>query len=351
MPNRQIFSLILLGIIVGLAYLVVKSFLVPVTWATITAFVTWPVYNQLLKRLKNHRSAAALIMTTLLLIILILPVLWLLVRLHDELSEVYRGLSPQFASQLFLLPNALARIPVIGSTLQDALNAYLNNPSLWEGQFKEWLAPWMHELAGMIGGIGRNALKLMVSGVSLFFFYRDGKKVLEQIRKGLRKIVGETADGYFKAVGETTYAVVYGLIISALAQGLVAGIGYRIMGVGTPILLGALTALTSLIPFIGTMLIWGPIGVWLLLSDHVGTGFGLLAWGAFIVHPTDNVLRPLLISNVSDIPLLIVLFGVLGGLLAFGMIGLFIGPLILAVLLAIWREWLEDDQVKQKTSS
>jgi predicted PurR-regulated permease PerM len=105
-----------------------------------------------------------------------------------------------------------------------------------------------------------------------------------------------------------------------------------------------MTALTSLIPFLGAALIWGPIGVWLLLSDQFGAGLGMLAWGALVVNPTDNILKPLLISNATDIPLVIVLFGVLGGLVAFGMVGLFLGPLILTILLAIWREWLEDDR-------
>lgn len=346
MRNRQTFSLILLGVILGLGYWVVKPFLVPVVWATILAFITWPVYRRLLRPFDQHRSLAALTMTTLLIILLIVPVLWLLVRLHSELTNAYQALSSQFIDRPLLLPNALARLPVLGPALQDALTTYWNNPSLWKQQLKEWLEPWIHEFAGIIGEIGRNIFKLMITGITLFFFYRDGSLILGQLRKGLRKVVGEQSEGYFKAVGETTYAVVYGLIVSALAQGLVAGIGYSIMGIGTPILLGVLSALTSLIPFIGTVLIWGPIGVWLLLSDHIGAGLGLLAWGAFVVHPTDNILRPLLISSAADIPLLIILFGIVGGLFAFGMVGLFLGPLILTVLLTIWREWLNDEQNK-----
>jgi predicted PurR-regulated permease PerM len=195
----------------------------------------------------------------------------------------------------------------------------------------------------MVGKIGRSAAQLAVTAVALFFFYRDGDQVLTQVRKGLRKVVGDPADQYFKAVGDTTRAVVSGVIVSALAQGFIAGVGYAIIGVGTPILLGALTALTALIPFIGTVAVWGPISVWLLLSDQIGAGLALLTWGAVVVNLTDNILKPLLISNATDIPLVMVLFGVMGGLLAFGLIGLFLGPLILAVLLAIWREWLDED--------
>jgi len=349
MSNRQIFSLILLGIMLGLGYWVVKPFLVSMAWATILAFVTWPVYRRLLRMLEKHRSAAALIMTTLLIILLVLPVLWLLIRLQSELADAYHALATQISDRPLLLPDTVARIPFVGRAFHDEMTAYWENPTLLRQQIKEWLEPWLNGLAGMVGQIGRNVLKLMITGITLFFFYRDGNQLLGQIRMGLRKVVGESADGYVNAVGETTYAVIYGLIVTALAQGLVAGIGYWVMGIGTPIFLGAMTALTSLIPFIGTVLIWCPIGAWLLLSGHIEAGLGLLAWGAIVVHPIDNILRPLMISSATDIPLLIVLFGVAGGLFAFGMVGLFLGPLILTVLLAIWREWLEGDQAKPAT--
>ncbi|PZN88010.1 MAG: AI-2E family transporter [Candidatus Methylumidiphilus alinenensis] len=349
MSNRQIFFLILLGIMVGLGYWVIKPFLVSIAWATILAFVTWPAYRRLLRMLEKHRSTAALIMTTLLIILLAFPVLWLLIRLQGELADAYHALATQVSDHPLLIPDTVARIPLVGRALHDEMTAYWENPTLMTRQMKEWLEPWLNGLAGMVGQIGRNVLKLMITGITLFFFYRDGNLLLGQIREGLRKVIGESADGYFKAVEGTTHAVVYGLIVGALAQGLVAGIGYWIMGIGTPIFLGAMTALTSLIPFIGTVLIWGPIGAWLLLSGHIGAGLGLLAWGAIVVHPIDNILRPLLISSATDIPLLIVLFGVAGGLFAFGMVGLFLGPLILTVLLAIWREWLAGDMAKPAT--
>ena len=350
MYNRQIFSLLLLVVMLGLGYWVVKPFLVPVAWAAIIAFLTWPAYRRLRQPFEQHSFVAALIMTTLLIILLVLPISWFLVRMQSELVNAYETLASQFSDRPLLLLDAIARIPIVGSTLHDLLTNYWNDPLLWKQPLKDWFEPLMHELTKMIGKIAGNFLKLMITGISLFFFYRNGDQLLEQIRKGLGKVVGEPAEGYFRVVGETTHAVVYGLIVSALAQGLVAGIGYKIIGIGTPILLGTLTAITSLIPFIGTVLIWGPIGVWLLLSNHIGAGLGLLAWGTVVVHPTDNILRPLLISSASDIPLLIVVFGVVGGLFAFGIVGMFLGPLILAVLLAIWREWLGNDQPKPTDS-
>ena len=346
MPNRQIFGLVLLGVMIGLGFVVVRPFLTPLVWAGILAYVTGPYYLRVLRFCGNRSSLAATIATLVLMVVLVVPVSFLLIRLQSELAEAYRDISTKFADQPLVLPKAVASIPVLGPILDEAVTQVWNDPELRKEQVKDWLEPWVRELAGIVGRIGRTAVQLAVTTITLFFFYRDGELVLEQARRGLRKVAGEPADHYLKAVGETTQAVVFGLIVSAVAQGLIAGIGYAFIGVGTPILLGALTAVTALVPFLGTVAVWGPIGLWLLLSDQIGIGLALLAWGAFIVNPTDNILKPLLISNATDVPLVIVLFGVMGGLLAFGLVGLFLGPLILAVLFAIWREWLAADGLR-----
>ncbi|MEA3276350.1 MAG: AI-2E family transporter, partial [Pseudomonadota bacterium] len=136
-------------------------------------------------------------------------------------------------------------------------------------------------------------------------------------------------------------------VLTALAQGALAGLGYWVAGAGAPVLLGALTALLALVPF-GAPLVWGSVGVWLLLTDAFWPGVGVLLWGALVVSMIDNLVRPLAISSSTRIPFLAVFIGVLGGLQAFGLVGLFIGPVILAVMLAVWREWLEG-QVKEDT--
>jgi predicted PurR-regulated permease PerM len=342
-PNRQIFGLVLLGVMIGLGFVVVRPFLTPLVWAGILAYVTGPYYLRVLRFSGNRSSLAAAIATLVLMVVLVVPVSFLFIRLQSELAEAYRDMSTKFADQPLVLLKAVTGIPVLGPILDEAVTQVWNDPELRKEQVKDWLEPWVRELAGIIGRIGRTAVQLAVTTITLFFFYRDGQLVLEQARRGLRKVAGEPADRYLNAVGETTQAVVFGLIVSALAQGLIAGIGYAFIGVGTPILLGALTAVTALVPFLGTVAVWGPISLWLLLSDQIGIGLALLAWGIFIVNPTDNILKPLLISNATDVPLVIVLFGVMGGLLAFGLVGLFLGPLILAVLFAVWREWLAAD--------
>ena len=133
--------------------------------------------------------------------------------------------------------------------------------------------------------------------------------------------------------------MVYGLVLTALAQGLLAGLGYWAAGVRSPALLAVVTALIALIPF-GTPFVWGSIGAWLVLHGQTAAGVGLLLWGTLVVSWVDNLIRPMVISSASHTPFLLVMFGVLGGVTAFGLIGLFVGPVILAVLMAVWREWL-----------
>lgn len=132
--------------------------------------------------------------------------------------------------------------------------------------------------------------------------------------------------------------MVYGILLTALGQGIVAGIGYAVAGLSSPVTFGVLTFLIALIPF-GTPLAWGSAGALLLFHGEVGPAIGVWLWGALVVSQLDNVLRPLFISSISPIPFLLVLFGVLGGILAFGLIGLFAGPIVLAVAWAVWREW------------
>ncbi|WP_363351839.1 hypothetical protein [Methylocystis echinoides] len=125
-----------------------------------------------------------------------------MIRLQSEFAEAYRDISTKFADQPLVLPKAVASIPVFGPILDEAVTQVWNDPELRKEQLKDWLEPWVRELAGIVGRIGRTAVQLAVTTITLFFFYRDGELVLEQARRGLRKVAGEPADHYLKAVGD-----------------------------------------------------------------------------------------------------------------------------------------------------
>jgi predicted PurR-regulated permease PerM len=161
------------------------------------------------------------------------------------------------------------------------------------------------------------------------------------VARALEQVLGPRVHNYLQAIGQTVKAVVYGLVLAATVQGVLVGIGYWVAGAGAPVFLAALTTVCGLIPFAVPVLLGGVI-LWLLVAGKTVAAIGLLVWGSLVVGWTDHIVRPFLISREAEIPFIVVIFGVLGGLAAFGLVGLFVGPVILAVLLAIWREWLAE---------
>ena len=154
-------------------------------------------------------------------------------------------------------------------------------------------------------------------------------------------LLGARCDIYWNAASNMSRAIVLSVVFASVIQGVVAAIGYWLFGLDVPILLGVATAFSAIIPFVGTALIWVPASAILMLNGHPWLGGGMLVWGFLLIHPVDNVMRPMLISNATHIPFILSMFGVLGGLAAFGLIGLFLGPVVIAVALAFWNEWVD----------
>ena len=339
--TRRIILTLLLGALVVLSYAVLRIFLAPIAWATILAFLTWPVYRRVQRLLPGGDTLSALAMTVLLIAAVILPVLWLLVLLRGELAGAYAAVVRLVGRGPYALPDWLAQLPWLGDWLRQVLESWERDPAALRGQIGGWMEVRTGEILNILGDVGRNAGKLALALFTVFFLYRDGESLVRQARRVLRRFLGKRVEGYIAAAGAMTKAVVWGLVATALAQGALAGLGYWWAGVDAPVLLGAVTALVAMLPF-GAPFVWGAICLWLLVSGDLTAGVGLLVWCGLVVSWVDNLIRPLVISSATRIPFLLVLFGVLGGLAAFGLIGLFLGPVILAVLVAVWREWLEE---------
>jgi predicted PurR-regulated permease PerM len=338
---RRLILGLLLAALLLLAYRVLHLFLVPVAWALILAYVSWPAYRRLRDRLPGRPTLSALLMTGLLSLLFALPLIWLIDLLRVELPEGYRTLIAYLSQGPEALPPSLAGLPWLGEQLQTLMERLAGDRDALGQQLGEWVQPRIDEIGRLLGDVGRNLIKFGLALLTVFFIYRDGDVLLHQTRQVMQRFVGQRARPYLAAVGDTTRAVVYGLVLTALAQGLLAGFGYWAAGLRAPVLLGAVTAIIALIPF-GPPLIWAPLGIWLLLDNQFLAGIGLLLWGALVVSWVDNLIRPLVISTATRVPFLLVMFGVLGGIAAFGLVGLFLGPVIIAVLLAVWREWLEE---------
>jgi predicted PurR-regulated permease PerM len=342
--RRLLVAGLILGILL-LTFSVLRPFIVPLIWGGILAYVSWPLNQRLLRVTRQRPGLAALCTTLIVTAAIIVPLVWLVLMVQVEATRAYGEVQAFLASNP-TLPEPLRNLPWIGATLDDWLRRLASDPASIRQQFMGLLEQSSLEATRLIGGVGRNVAKLFFAVLSMFFLLRDGPRVLAEARAILEGILGPTVRDYLDAVGSTTQAVVYALILGALAQGVVAGLGYALFGVQAPVLLGALTVLIALIPF-GAPVVWVSLGVWMMLTGELWQGVGLLLWGVLLVSWMDNIVRPLVISNATRMPFLLVVFGVLGGVLAFGLVGLFIGPVLLAVSLAIWREWLEQHRPEE----
>jgi len=337
---RRLITVLLLAGLVLLGFRVMDPFIVPVVWACILAFVTWPAYEWVLRTCRGRRIVAALLMTTAVSVAVIAPLAWMAVVLRIELVRAYHDTQALLAGGL-QLPQGLLRVPWLGDQLRELTARAAQDPQALGLELRKVTDHSFNQIAHVIGGIGRNAVKLVLTVVSLFFVYQRGQRLAGQLAQSLEQVLGPRVHNYLLAIEQTVKAVVYGLVLAALVQGVLVGLGYWVAGAGAPVFLAALTTVSGLIPFAAPA-IWASVCVWLFVKGSTVAAVGLAIWGGIVMGWTDHVVRPLLISREAEIPFLIVMFGVLGGLAAFGLVGLFVGPVILAVLLAVWREWLHE---------
>lgn len=335
---RRIVAFAFLVFIFGLTFWVLSPFLASLAWAGILAYVTWPLHQWLCRRLPGRDSLAALLMTVGVAATLLLPMVWVLFTLVEDMTAASAALKQLAAHGLPPLPPGVAAWPG-GEWVVAQYDRVQGDPAWMRAQIAALGLTDAVNIKLVVGGVGRNAAKFGLAVFALFFLYRHGASVLMQFRGVATRWLGEAARGYIHAVGVTVRAVVFGIVLTALAQGVLAGLGYWVAGIAAPALWGVVTALVSMIPFVGPV-VWIGLSLGLLASGETQAAVGLFLWGALVVSWIDNLIRPLVISGPTRIPFLLVFLGVLGGINAFGLIGLFLGPVLLAVSVGIWREWL-----------
>ncbi len=323
----------------GLCLWVLAPFLASIAWAAILAYVSWPAYGAVRRLFGRSPAASALVMVLLVACVFLVPLLWLAFLLRNELTGSFRPIAAHLIQGTHAVAQSVRRIPWLGALIQQELTRYLADPAALGRESMSLLQTWVGALASVLGGVGRNLIKVLLTILLLFFFYRDGEAIARELGRAARRLFGDGYLRYAATAGAVIRAVFFGVVLSAVAQGLIAGIGYRLAGLAAPALLAALTAVLSLIPLAGTALVWLPIAVGFMVTGAWGKGLFLLAWGTLLVHPTDNVLRPLLVSNAARLPFLLVALGAIGGIAAFGLVGVFAGPLLLGLALELWRRW------------
>lgn len=335
--TRRIAAFAFLVLIFGATLMVLSPFLVALAWAGILAYATWPLHQRLRRRLTGYENSAAFLMTLAVAAVLLLPLVWVMFTVVGDVAAA-SALVKRFAVEgLPPLPVGVLSLPG-GAWLNIQYTKIQGDPAWVQAQLSAMGLSDAGTLKTLAGGVGRNVAKFALAVFALFFLYRHGENILQQFRGVAARWLGDSARGYIQAVGVTVRAVVFGIVLTALAQGVLAGLGYWVAGIAAPALWGVITALVSLIPFVGP-LVWGGLSLSLFAHGETQAALGLFLWGALVVSWVDNLIRPIVISGPTRVPFLLVLLGVLGGINAFGLIGLFLGPILLAIAVGIWREW------------
>ncbi len=338
--KRLIFLLLLAGALLFLALDMVRPFLRPLTLASVIALGCYPLHAWLRKRIRRQ-DWVALATTLIVFLGVALPAFVLTYLIGGELSQIATRISDQSTREggfLTYVQHGQERLVVWVGQYVDVQQFRIRERlgELPERASVFLLAIGSSIAGGAVGGITDGILTF----VFLFFFFRDGAQWLEGLAASL-PLRRENVDRLYRAVHSSVVATLYGLVGVALAQGLLTGMGLYIAGIDNFLMLGMLASVCSVIPVIGTSLVWGPAAVYLLVIGRPGWAIFLLVWGAAVVSMADNIIRPLVLRGKLQLPVILLLFAILGGLLTFGFIGLFLGPVVfalLATLLPILRE-------------
>lgn len=336
------FFVILFVTVAYLSFLVVQSLITAIVIGCVIAYVFYPFYQAMGKYVKS-KQIRAFAVSVLIIVLFSVPTMILLNNVSEEARFFYLR-----AKQTMMSGNVLGieclDVESTGCKMVKAVMDWLRKPSIQrflEDGISKFSTFILEEASRAIFSLPRILLNLFVAFFISFYLLIDGKKWVHQMKK-LLPIKEVFQREVFTKIDNITYAVVYGSLIVALIQGAVGAIGFFLFGVHAPILWGLVMTIFALIPFIGTAVIWGPISLVMIVDGAVGgeqamlmKGIGLMIYGALVISGIDNIIKPKLISSKANIHPVVVLIGVLGGLSFLGFAGFIVGPLILALFLAL----------------
>ncbi len=302
------------------------------------AFMLFPVNRRLRARLRGKKALAATLLTVLVLLGLVLPAVAAGYAFFDQALELAGNLSGTAARHRIAGVEDVLKLPVIGRGIAWLQERFGLDPT----KLQSWLVEALRKVMNWIVAHGRDAVvgalglvaNLTLMLFLLFFFFRDGDETVSRLL-ALAPLDAPRKERLVRRLSDVTRAVVSGTVVTSIVQGTLVGVGFWIVGLPSPLVFGALTAIASFVPIVGTGLVVGPAVIFLATQGVWWKTIFLLAWGVVIAGSADNVLRPMLISGRANIGTLAAFVGAIGGLAAFGLVGLFLGPVLVALVLAL----------------
>lgn len=337
--------LLLLVVLAGLFFL--KDFIVPVLGALIIGLASWPAYKKLLNRFNGRTLIAATVAIFIVIGVLIVPLFFALSFVIKEASTfvIWALAANRYGMPV---PDWIPALPVVGARLSEYWQQYLGEPhalgALVEMVSGEHLGNIYRMILSATGNVFDLILTILFLLITLFFVYKDGSHILAQVDVVGERILPTRWQRFSRVVPATVNSTVTGMGLIALGEGVVLGIAYWIAGVPSPALLGAMTGFMALIPG-GAPLSFTLVSLYLVGSGNTFAGIALFLWGAIELFIVDKTLRPRLVGGPVKLPFLPTFFGLVGGVKTMGIVGLFIGPVLMALLVAIWREWVHNGEI------
>lgn len=328
------FLLALLAGTLVLVFWIFRSFLQPIAFATVIAIGFYPLYVRI-SRIVRGTNKSALLATFIVLLIFVLPVLLGASAAGGELIKAARYFGDRSTEQ----GGAVAYLAGKQQIALNWLSKYVDTEELHleetmanlPGQVsKVLLAVGTHLVGGLAGFAGNAILTFLI----LFFLFRDGRVAIENVISVL-PLSRDQAMHLLVGIRDSVIANLYGILAVGLAQGLLTGLALAVLRVPSALLLGLATAFCSVIPIVGTMLVWLPSAIYLMATGHLWKGLILVVWCSAVVGTVDNIIRPLVVGSRVELHPLLLLFSLLGGLHVFGFIGIFIGPVVISVIAAL----------------
>jgi predicted PurR-regulated permease PerM len=332
------------GLLVFGCILVLQPFIGAILFAGVLVMSTWPLFVKLRARWGGRGSLAALALVLGMVILIALPVALAAQSLVVHSSAVVESVRSFLERREPLqLPGALTSIPYLGPWLDEYWQLLLGSRDELVALAKRLADPAKTLFLALGAAIGQGLIQVLIALFVGFFFYRDGDRVRRLVLEASSRLAGQDSGAHLISTAQSAVrGVVYGLLGTALAQAVVAVIGFFIAGVPGAMLLGALTFILSLVPM-GPVLIWGGAAAWLYAQDQTGWSIFMVLYGLIVISSVDNVVKPILMSRAGNLSMLLVVLGVFGGAVAFGFIGLFVGPALLAVGWSLLKGWLKDE--------
>lgn len=335
--ERILMGLLLGGVAIG-CIVVLYPFVSALLWAGILVYTTWPVYDWLRLHLRLGRISAALLMVTLTAVVLVLPIGVAAPGSADDVTHLRHAIMDGLRAGLPDSPPWVFDIPLIGNTVGDLWNRWAADISVMLDALRPYFGIVVEDGLSLLLGIANGVLMFLLALFIAFFFYIYGEPIADRLRLLLHRIAGNQAERLIAVTGATVRGVVYGILGTAVVQGILTAFGLWLSGVPRPVLLGAIAGLLSVLP-IGAPVVWIPASIWLLGTGHLGWGIFLALYGAGAITGSDSLIRPWFISRGAQLPFLLTVLGVLGGALGFGLLGIFLGPVLLGIGYTLVNEW------------